>query len=307
MTYRVAISPSSFADADKTPLDILTQAGIEVVPNPYSRRLTEEEIITHLEGIDGLIAGLEPLNKKVLKSAPGLKAIARVGIGMDNVDQEAAKEFGIRVSNTPDGPTSAVAELCLSSLLAIGRQLIPSNTDLHNSVWKKRLGFGLKDLKILLVGYGRIGKRFGDLLRFFEAEIFVSDPAVTPDSLKKGEKLVSLEEGLVKAEVISLHAKGINTIIGEAEFKKMRLGMVLLNSARGELVDEAALIQALDDKTISAAWVDAFNHEPYDGPLKNYEQVLMTPHVSTYTKQCRLSMEENAVWNLLKDLEIAVP
>jgi D-3-phosphoglycerate dehydrogenase / 2-oxoglutarate reductase len=307
MTYRVAISPSSFAVADKMPMDLLIQAGIEVVPNPYSRRLTEEEIIVHLNEIDGLIAGLEPLNRKVLQSAPRLKAIARVGIGMDNLDQEAADELNIRVSNTPDGPTNAVAELCLAALLAIGRRLIHSNSDLHKGIWKKRLGFGLKDINVLIIGYGRIGRRFADFLRFFGAKILVSDPAVTSETLAKNEKSVTLEQGLEEADVISLHASGITTILGKNEFKKIRPDTVLLNSARGELVDEAALIQALDNNIISGAWIDTFSQEPYNGPLNSYEQVLLTPHVSTYTSQCRRSMEESAVRNMLRDLNIDVP
>ena len=122
MSFRVAVGPSSFAAQDDTPLKMLGSAGCEVVPNPFGRRLTEEEIIAHLEGIDGLIAGLEPLNRKVLSSAPGLKAIARVGIGMTNVDFDAAAEFGVKVSNTPDGPVAAVAEMTLTALLALGRK-----------------------------------------------------------------------------------------------------------------------------------------------------------------------------------------
>lgn len=304
MSYCVAIGVSSFAAADETPLKMLEQAGFDIVPNPYSRRLTEEEIIAHLDGVDGLIAGLEPLNRKVLQSAHSLKAIARVGIGMDNVDMEAAKELDIRVSNTPNGPTEAVAELCLTALLAMGRQLIPFNTDLHGYVWKKRIGIGLRGTKVLLVGYGQVGRRFGDTLSFFGVKILVTDPAVTAETLKHGERLVSLKEGLQEVEVVSLHASGAETILGETEFQKMHPGMILLNSARGELIDEGALIRALENETVKAAWIDAFCHEPYSGRLTEYDHVLLTPHVSTYTKQCRRTMEEEAVRNLLRDLGV---
>ena len=115
MTYRIAIGPSSFAEKEKQPLEMLKSAGVEIVANPFSRRLTEEETISHLKGVDGLIAGLEPLNKHVLLSAPQLKAIARVGIGMDNVDLKTTAELGIKVSNTPDAPAAAVAELTTSA------------------------------------------------------------------------------------------------------------------------------------------------------------------------------------------------
>jgi len=304
MNYRIAISVSSFAAHDDTPKKLLENAGVEIVPNPYGRRLTETEIIQQLKGIHGVIAGLEPLNKKVLESADNLKAIARVGIGMTNVDIEAAKDLGIKVSNTPDGPTEAVAELCLTALLAIGRNLVITNQELHAGNWKKRLGFGLRGTKILLVGYGRIGRRFAEILRYLGAEILVTDPVIEADSLTQGEKLVSLSQGLAEAKVVSLHASGIECLLGEPEFQIMQKGIVLLNSARGELIDENALVKALNKGTVSAAWFDAFIQEPYSGELLQFDQVLLTPHVSTYSVQCRRFMEEAAVQNLLQDLGI---
>jgi D-3-phosphoglycerate dehydrogenase len=303
MTLVVAIGPSSFAEKDPTPLSLLKEAGVEIKPNPFGRRLTEEEIIAHLEGVDGLIAGLEPLNRKVLSSAsPRLQALARVGIGMDNVDSQAARELGIAVSNTPDPPAIAVAELTLSALLSLARQLGPSNNALHRGEWKKIIGKGLVGAQVLIVGYGRIGRRVAHLLRAFGAEILVHDPFLEEGSLNVGENVISLEEGLAVAEVISLHASGKETILGPEEFARMREGVVLLNSARGELVDEDALVAALSTGKVAGAWFDAFWKEPYQGPLASFDQVLLTPHVGTYTEQCRLEMESQAARNLLKDL-----
>lgn len=299
---KVAIGPSSFAAVSRKPLDILRDAGCEIVPNPFGRRLTEEEIIAHLEGVDGLIAGLEPLNRKVLKSASGLKAVARVGIGMNKVDQDAASELGIKVSNTPEGPTNAVAEMCLTALLAIGRNLIPCNEALHRKEWDKRIGFSVAGTRVLLIGYGRIGRRFGELLRFMGADLLVHDPFLDKDSLTAGEKFVSLEEGLREAEVISLHVGGAEEILGAAQFEQMQDGVVLLNSARGEVVNEQALMDALKSGKVSGAWLDVFTEEPYSGPLCDILQALLTPHLSTYSRQCRLSMETDAVTNLLRDL-----
>ncbi|MCA9441102.1 MAG: hydroxyacid dehydrogenase, partial [Candidatus Omnitrophica bacterium] len=127
MALKIAVGPSSFAQEDSTPLDLLMKAGLEIVPNPFGRRLTEDEIIEHLKGVDGLIAGLEPLNRKVIESAPQLKAIARVGIGVTNVDFQAAEDCGVKVSNTPDPPAAAVAELTLAALLSLARKLPSSN------------------------------------------------------------------------------------------------------------------------------------------------------------------------------------
>lgn len=301
---RVAIGASSFAQADPTPLRILEAAGIEVVPNPYGRRMTEDEIISHLAGADGLLAGLETLSRRVLSAATSLKSIARIGIGMDNVDVEAARDLGIKVSNTPDAPTDAVAELTVTAALALCRQLVACNADLHSRQWEKRIGRTLLGAKVLLVGYGRIGRRVAEMLRPFSPEILVTDPFIDPTTLAHGERLVSLHEGLAEAEIISLHLSGRDTLLGPAEFDVMREGVILLNSARAGLVDETALYRALDSGKVEGAWFDVFWQEPYFGRLADYPQVLMTPHVGTYTARCRADMERAAVLNLLRDLNI---
>lgn len=300
---RVAIGPSSFADEDPTPLRLLESAGIEVVPNPYKRRLTEAEIVTQLAGVDGLLAGLEPLNRRVLASTGGrLKALARVGIGMANVDLEAARDLGIKVSNTPDGPTEAVAELTLTALLCLARNLESANRAIHAGEWPKSVGRSLAELTVLVVGFGRIGRRVADLLSSLGAKILVCDPRIAAEGTSSGFRRVDLMEGLATADVVTLHASGEETLLGHREFAGCRKGIVLLNSARGGLVDESALVTALESGQVGKAWFDAFWEEPYRGRLAAYPQVLMTPHAATYTRRCRLSMESEAVANLIRDL-----
>ncbi|HPK02711.1 MAG TPA: NAD(P)-dependent oxidoreductase [Candidatus Sumerlaeota bacterium] len=305
MTLRIAIGPSTFGAEDDTPRRMLEEAGLEVVPNPHGRRLTEHEIIHHLHDCDGLVAGLEPLNRRVLASTGHrLKAIARVGIGTTNVDLDAARELGIKVSNTPEPPARAVAELTLGAMICLCRRLVPINAAMHTGEWPKEVTLGLLGARVLLVGYGRIGRRVGELLRVLGAEVLVCDPELNPDSLLHGERLVTLADGLAEAEIISLHASGDRCLLGSAEFDRMRRGVFLLNSARGELVDEEALIDALEAGWLGGVWFDAFWNEPYAGRLLRFPQVLLTPHVATYTRQCRLAMEREAVENLLADLGI---
>ena len=301
---KIAIGPSSFASVDKTPLEVLQSKGLKVINNPYSRKLTENEIIVHLQGVDGLIAGLEPLTSNVFQQSIDLKVIARVGIGMENVDMESAEMHKIKVSNTPDGPTDAVSEMTLAAALSLSRNIVQANGALHEKQWEKSIGMGLKNANVLIVGYGRIGRKVADLFRIMGAHILICDPLVAKKDLQYGEILLELKDGLKLADIITLHAGGDDQILTETEFKTMKKGAIVLNSARANLIDENALIYALDSGKVSSAWLDVFWQEPYTGKLTGYNQVLLTPHMSTYSVQCRKDMELAAVNNLLRDLGI---
>lgn len=294
---KIVVGASSFAAKSDTAKKLLEDNGYEVVLNPYGRKMTEEEITEQLQGAVGILAGLEPLNENVISKAADLKAIARIGIGMDNVDIPYAESKGIKVSNTPSGPTAAVAEMTLAALLAIGRQIIPSNNDLHQKKWNKRIGFSLDGINVLLIGYGRIGQSVGEMLKKFNVNLMIYD-AFQPDV-----SLPSLEDGLAKADVISLHASGKDEILSAEHFTKMKKEVVILNSARGALINEDALYNALNDGTVQAFWGDVFWEEPYTGKLCECENAILTPHIATYSKQCRESMEMEAAQNLLEDLK----
>lgn len=293
---KVAVGASSFAaDSDKA-MRLLLERGIEVVKNPYGRKMTEAETIQHLQGADGLLAGLEPLNETVFSQCPQLKVIARIGIGMDNVDLKAAARHGIRVSNTPQGPTDAVAEMTLAALLSIAHQIIPANSDMHQGIWKKRMGFSVAGLKILVIGYGHIGQKTAELFRKMQADVLIYD------KYQADVSTCTLEEGLRAADVVTLHASGKEEILTAELLKEVKDGAVLLNSSRGALVQEDALYHALKSGKVSWYWGDVFWQEPYTGKLTECEHAVLTPHISTYTTACRESMEVQAAANLLEDL-----
>ncbi len=293
---KVVVGASSFAEGNELLEELFRQRGIELVKNPFGRRLTKEEIIQHLQGADGLLAGLEPLDEEVFSQCPQLRAVARIGIGMDNVDQEAAKRYGIRVSNTPEAPTEAVAEMTVAALLALCHSLIPSNMDVHRGIWKKRMGKSITGMNVLLIGYGRIGRRTDSLLRALGVTTMIYDKFNSEVSTCK------LEEGLRRADAISLHASGKEEILDANLIAQMKDGVILLNSARGGLINETALYEALSSGKVAAFWGDALWEEPYTGILAKCENAILTPHICTYTDKCRESMERQAAENLLRDL-----
>jgi len=300
LKHKILIGPSTFAALDTTPMDILINAGFEVVNNPFGRKLAVSELDQLLPGITGLIAGLESLDRKVLEKSK-LKVISRCGSGMSNVDLEAAKELGIRVFSTPDGPTSAVAELTIGALLSLLRMLPMMDRDLHAGKWNKKIGTQLEGKTVVIIGFGRIGRRVVELLNPFKAKMLIVDPY-----LKGAEEefpFVTLEAALPQADIVTLHSSGETKTIGEKEFDIIKPGAFLLNASRGGLIDEDALIKAIEKGIIRGAWIDAFSREPYSGPLTKYDQVILTPHIGSYTIECRRAMEMESVENLLNAFE----
>jgi D-3-phosphoglycerate dehydrogenase len=171
----------------------------------------------------------------------------------------------------------------------------------HQKQWDKRIGRQLKGMKVLLIGYGRIGKAVGHLLEAFEAQILVCDPLFQEGD---GSRMaVNLHQALPLADAITLHASGEERILGPKEFGLMKRGAILLNAARGELIDEEALREALDSGRVAGAWLDTFAQEPYQGPLTCYEQLMLTPHIGSYTYEGRLQMELDAVDNLIRGFQ----
>jgi D-3-phosphoglycerate dehydrogenase len=302
MASKILIGPSSFAETDKTPMSRLIEAGYEVIDNPYKRKLTKEELLDLLtEDVVGLIAGLETLDREVLEKSR-IQAISRVGAGLSNVDLEATHDLGVRVFNTPDAPTNAVAELTIGAMLSLLRMISQMDQALHGGQWQKKIGLQLQGKTVVIIGFGRIGRRVAELLSPFGVKILVVDPYVD-ESTCAGYRKVTLHAALTEANVVTIHSSGHDCIIGEKEFSQMKKGSYLLNVARGGVISERALVKAIESGTVAGAWLDTFEEEPYKGPLCRYRNVILTPHVGSYTAECRLRMENEAVDNLLDYLE----
>lgn len=297
----VFISTSSFAEYDDWPLKLLKDAGTEIRLNPHKRQLTKDECLDLYQDIDGLLAGTEPLTAEVMKSAKNLKVISRCGTGMDNVDREAAKQLGIKVFNTPDAPTMAVAELTLGLMLSLLRQLPRMDREIHAGKWQKRMGNLLQGKTVGIIGFGRIGQKVGELVKALGAAVFYSDPVVDKTNYKK----TSLEQLLAQADIVTLHLSGSKggPLLGAKEMASMKKGALLINCARGEVVDEAALVDSLQSEHLAGAALDVFKQEPYTGPLTKFDNVILTPHIGSYAVESRVQMEIEAAENLIKGLK----
>ena len=291
---QVLISTSSFNLANFAQLSDLKKAGVEVKLNPFAARLTEEQVIDLL-GTDtiGLIAGLEPLTQNVLKSAISLKVIAREGTGLDSVDLVAAKELEIIVLNTPDAPTKAVAELTIAHILGLLRHVSQADRQIRSGVWKGLMGSLLETKTVGIVGFGRIGKRVATLLSAFGASVIISDAQVKSGDFQN----VGLDELCTRSDIVSLHlpySEATHHIIDEKRMNLMKKGSFIVNISRGGLVDEAMLLVALKSGHIAGAALDCFEQEPYEGELRNLENVQITAHMGSYARETRDLMEQEA-------------
>ncbi len=298
---KIAISTTSFCEYDDTPLEQLKKRNIGVALNPYGRKVTTDELVELASEAVGLIAGTESINKDVLKKLPFLKVISRCGTGMENVDLECAKRLGIKVFNTPDAPTLAVAELTIGLMLNILRKTGEMDRKIRAGTWKKMMGNLLSDKKVGIIGFGRIGKKVAKLLKPFGCEIHYSDPYLKDKD--EEFKSMSKEELFRWADIITIHVSSKDRIVNKAEFEMLKKGSWIVNVSRGEVFDESALFECLRRGHISGAAIDVFEQEPYSGPLKDLDNVILTPHIGSYAKESRIKMEMDAVKNLIEGLK----
>lgn len=302
---RILITTSSFGRDNPSPLNLLQNAGYEAITNPFGRKLTEDEALDLVSEVKpvGIIAGLEPITARLLQQAKGLKVISRCGAGVDNVDLNAAGSLGIAVRNTPDAPTGAVAELTIGLILNLLREISFLDRELRKGNWMKRTGSLLGGKKVGIIGLGRIGKRVAEMLLALGAKVAGTDIQPDYDWLQKQQiPLVSLEELLKQSEILSLHISHMASnkhLIGRKEMEAMPKGAYLVNISRGEVIDHDALYSMLTNGHLSGAALDVFEQEPYTGPLTGLDNVVLTPHIGSYTKETRLAMETQAVRNLL--------
>ena len=304
---KVLVTTVPFGNRNGLPLELMDAANIEWTINPLGRKLLEDELAEMATDYDAIIAGTEPITDKVMSNAPRLKLISRVGIGLDSVDLITARDRGIAVSYTPDAPAPAVAELTIGLMLSLLRSIHISNSELHRGEWHRHFGRRIPEITIGIIGAGRIGGRvLRRLAAFGSPRILVNDIKPREDiapSLKI--EWVDKETIYKQADLISLHTpltRQTLDLISDRELEMMKSDALLINVARGGIINEMALERALIGGDIAGAAIDVFGVEPYVGGLSVLENCLLTAHMGSMSLDCRVRMEIEATEEVVRFL-----
>jgi D-3-phosphoglycerate dehydrogenase / 2-oxoglutarate reductase len=288
----------------------LESYGLELIVPHVQERLSEAELMSYAGQFDGTICGDDRYTAEVLQvCAPRLKVISKWGTGIDSIDQEAAGRLNIQVCNTPNAFTLPVADTVFGFMLAFARRQPWMDRAMKAGQWQKLLGRSLCECSLGVVGVGNIGKAVLRRARAFGMELLGNDIVeIAPDFIREQRvEMLGLEELLGRADFVSLHCD-LNPssfhLINSNSLALMRPETVLINTARGAIVDEAALIQALSSAAISGAALDVFEREPLpsDSPLLCMDNVLLAPHNSNSSPMAWERVHQNTIKNLLVGL-----
>ncbi|MDK2933228.1 MAG: hypothetical protein PWP27_1038, partial [Clostridiales bacterium] len=266
MGCKVLVTPRSFGKSNPRPIEMLKEQGYEVVLNPYGNIMTEEEMINEIQDVDGIIIGVDPLNSNVLRHAKKLKAISKYGVGVDNIDIEYAKKEGIPVTRAVGANANAVADYAVALMLGVARRIVYIDQECRQLNWSKITTIEMWNKTLGLVGLGSIGKGVAKRISGFNMKVLAYDLYQDEEYAKANNiEYVSLEKLLKESDFISLHlplTKDTKNLISYKEFEMMKDKAVIVNTARGGIIDEEALLWALKENKIWGAGIDVFEEEP---------------------------------------------
>lgn len=306
--WQVLITSRSFGSVSPRAYEVLAEGGCEAAPNPYGGPLTAAQLVELVPTVDALIVGTDPIDDTVLGAAGTLKIVCKHGTGVDNIDIAAALGRGVAVANVPQANVNAVADITVGALIAVSRSLVPADASVRRGEWKRFFGTELWQKTLGIVGFGAIGQAVARRAAGFEMRILAYDPFFNS---KAGETLgvrqATLEELMAESDFISIHSpitKQTRGLIGAAQFAMMKKGAYLVNYARGGIVDEQALIQALREGIVAGAALDVYDKEPplRDNELFKMENVLVSPHMAAYTREAVDLMSVTAARNVVEFL-----
>lgn len=311
MKYRVLVTCPQLQRTIDQYRDTFSQHDIEVEAPPLVQQMSESELLPIIGRFDGVIAGDDPFTSQVLEKGTRLKAIAKWGIGVDAIDLDAARRFGIRVSNTPDVFSDEVADVVMGYIILLARQLHHLDHSVRNGGWLKVSGTSLRGKTLGVVGVGSIGRAVA--LRAAAAGMVTvgHDIFPPPDDFLHctGTRMLTLDSFLAESDFISLNCNltGRNRhMLGRRQFGLMKTGVFIVNTARGALIDQAALAAALGDGKVAGAALDVFEKEPLpeDSPLRAFDSCIFGTHNSSNTVEAVQRVNRLVIHNLLEDLGV---
>ncbi len=300
--YKVLITDKIHEAGEK----YLIEKGFEIteIENPK-----EDELIKIIPEFDVLIVrSATKVTRNVIENAKKLKIIGRAGVGLDNIDLEAAKEKNIKVLNSPESSSVSVAELTILFILAALRRLPQAHISMSKGKWEKKkfMGKELKGKKVGIIGFGRIGKEVAKRIKCFEAEILVFDPYL--NCIEDGKLVLSLEELFSSCDIITIHApltESTRNMINKNVFEKAKRGIIIVNCARGEIINERDLLWALNEGIVSVACLDVYEKEPPENKeLLSHENVILTPHIGAQTIEAQEKASLILVEKICKELNV---
>ena len=306
--YRVLIASRSFGKATPDVFDRLKGLGAEVVLNPLERAPTEADMVALIKDVDVLISGTEPVNARVFEAANKLKGIAKHGVGYENIDLAAAKNRNIPVAIAGGTITNSVADMTMALLLALARKIPLGDRAVKEGRWPRAVGVELKGKQLGIVGLGQIGKAVCRRAKGFEMEVIACDTYHDSDFAAQWQvQYVELDILLKTADFVSLHAPGgaeTRRLIDSNRLALMKPTAYLINTARGELVDEGALFEALKHGRLAGAALDVFEVEPPGAnPLFGLDNFIAAPHSAGQTNEGLRAMGEITCDNAMKMLK----
>ena len=305
---KIFISTTSFGEFSNEPIKLLKSQNFEVTLNDLGRRLQKSDCIELFGDYDGIIAGTEEFDSTVLDKALLLKVISRVGVGLDNIDIKYAHKKKIKVYNTKCSPALAVAELVIGLMIDSKRYITLHNLDMKKNIWKKRMGTLLSGKTLGIIGLGNIGKTLVKITKGFSLKYLAYDRIIDSDFAKNyNVEYCDLNNLLENSELISIHLNLTNenkNLISNNQLRLIKPETIVINTSRSEIINEKSLISSLSKKQIQYVCLDVHSSEPYSGPLSNFDNVILTPHIGSYAKESRISMELEATKNLIKGFEI---
>jgi D-3-phosphoglycerate dehydrogenase len=311
--WRVLVSAPYFIPIIEEWRPQLAAKGIELITADVNERLSEAELLEVITDVDGIICGDDRITRRVLESAPRLKVISKWGTGIDSIDSEAAAQRGIPVYRTPNAFSEPVADTVIGYMLTFARQLPRMDHDIRAGRWEKPPLVSLLECTLGVVGVGDCGKAVVRRAKAFGMRVMGNDPVMPPDDFlsETGIEMAALEELLTASDFVSLNPDLNPTsfhLINQKRLAMMKTGAYLINASRGPVVEESALVEALQQGQIAGAALDVFEDEPLpaDSPLRTMENCLLAPHNANSSPLAWQRVHENTVRNLLKGLRQAV-